>query len=259
MPPDDEVVPSGPAPATESKDVRSPDAPKDPFEGVPALTTFVAESADDKTAALKLVADSIAQQRQMAGRILTTHPLNVAVFGAVLALVARLIYNWRRKSKKFPSNWGWDEKLTIGIEDLTIIFTTLSGLIMTYLATVRLVTRGYIAHAEELKWEWLNDDTVIITKFGDDVIAVVVLGWEKGEKGTRRKKSGRGIIRAWTVRYKYRHKGVGRALLEETVKLVGERGGDGIEFAEDHASKPLSSSLMGWESGVDEMQIRCAF
>ena len=107
---------------------------------------------------------------------------------------------------------------------------------MVALATVRYVTRDYIFHAEELKWEWLGDDSVLVTKYGNDVIGTVVLGWEKGEKGTRRKKSGKGIIRGWTVRLKYRHKGVGRALLEEAVKLVNERGGDGIEFAEDHAS-----------------------
>lgn len=118
-----------------------------------------------------------------------------------------------------------------------MVFTTVAGVAVSFLAAVQYLTRGYLFHAEKLKWEWLGEDTVIVTKFGDEVIGAVVLGWEKGEKGTRRKKSGRGIVRAWTVRLKYRHKGVGQALLEETVKVVGERGGDGIEFAEDHASK----------------------
>ena len=120
--------------------------------------------------------------------------------------------------------------------DFAILLTTFGGVFMAALATVRYVTRGYIFHAEELKWEWLGDDSVLVTKFGDEVIGTVVLGWEKGEKGTRRKKSGKGIVRGWTVRLKYRHKGVGRVLLEEAVKLVNEKGGDGIEFAEDHAS-----------------------
>lgn len=123
-----------------------------------------------------------------------------------------------------------------------MLFTTFSGVVISFLAAIQFITRGYIFHAERLKWEWLGEDTVLVTKFGDEVIGAVVLGWEKGEKGTRRKKSGRGIVRAWTVRLKYRHKGVGRALLEETVKLAGERGGDGIEFAEDHASKSICFS-----------------
>jgi len=122
------------------------------------------------------------------------------------------------------------------VGDLALLFTTFGGVFMVALAMVRYITREYIFHAEGLKWDWLGDDSVLVTKFGDEVIGTVVLGWEKGEKGTRRKKSGKGIVRGWSVRLKYRHKGIGRALLEEAVKLVNEKGGDGIEFAEDHAS-----------------------
>jgi len=46
------------------------------------------------------------------------------------------------------------------------------------------------------------------------------------------------VIRAWTVRQKYRRKEVGSALLEDAVKLGRARGwtADGVEFAEDHAN-----------------------
>ena len=44
-------------------------------------------------------------------------------------------------------------------------------------------------------------------------------------------------MRGWTVKLKYRGKGVGKGLLEEAVKVAGERGADGIVFAADHASK----------------------
>jgi len=63
------------------------------FAGVPPLKTYVADSDADKIAALKLVADSIAQQRQAASRVLVSHPLNVAVFGIVLAIVGRWLYH----------------------------------------------------------------------------------------------------------------------------------------------------------------------
>lgn len=88
MPPDDEVVPAPEQPSQQSGDAPS----TDPLDGVPPLTTYVAESAEDKVAALKLVTDSIAQQRQMASRILISHPLNIAVFGAILALAAQWFY-----------------------------------------------------------------------------------------------------------------------------------------------------------------------
>ena len=64
----------------------------DPLVDVPPLTTYVADSDSDKIAALKLVADSIAQQRQAASRVLVSHPLNVAVFGIVLAVVGKWLY-----------------------------------------------------------------------------------------------------------------------------------------------------------------------
>lgn len=39
------------------------------------------------------------------------------------------------------------------------------------------------------------------------------------------------------MKLKYRGKGVGEGLLEEAVKVAGEKGADGILFAGDHASK----------------------
>jgi GNAT superfamily N-acetyltransferase len=39
------------------------------------------------------------------------------------------------------------------------------------------------------------------------------------------------------VRLKYRGKGVGEGLLEEAVKVAGERGADGVVFERDHASE----------------------
>jgi len=87
---------AAPPPAT------SPAAPAaapaaDPLAGVPALTTAVAEAADDRVAALKLVADSVAQQRQAASRILLSHPVNVGAFGVVLAVVAQVLLAWKRE------------------------------------------------------------------------------------------------------------------------------------------------------------------
>ena len=99
------------------------------------------------------------------------------------------------------------------------------------------MTAPYLAQAENLGgWNWLGDDTVLVTKFGDAIIGAVVLGWEGGAEKTRsrKKKGGKGVIRAWTVRLQYRGKGEGVALLDEAVKLVHQKGGEGIIFDEDN-------------------------
>jgi len=195
---------------------RQDEARIDPLAGVPELVTFVAEYELDRYDGLKLVADSVAQQRQVASRALISHPVNLAVFVAVLAAAVSQLY-------KTPA-------------DLPLVLTTFGGLSMVGLVAVRYLTGRYIFLAESINWEWLGDDTLLITKFGDQVIGALVLAWVSAE-GKRRRKGGRGSIRAWTVKLKYRGKGVGTALLEEAAKLTGERGGECIEFAEDHARR----------------------
>ncbi|KAF2103529.1 hypothetical protein NA57DRAFT_64025 [Rhizodiscina lignyota] len=192
-------------------------APADPLAGIPELTTYTAEFEDDKVAGLKLVADSVAQQRQTASRILIFHPLCLALFSVVLAIVTQWIYKTR--------------------SDLARVITTWAGLIMAYLLLVRFLTKDYLIYAEDINWDWLDDDRILVTKFGEEIIGALVLGWVAGDgRGSRRKRVGRGLIRAWTVRLRYRGKGVGTGLLEEAVGIVNEKGGDGIDFAEEHAN-----------------------
>jgi GNAT superfamily N-acetyltransferase len=89
-------------------------------------------------------------------------------------------------------------------------------------------------------WDWLGDDRMVVVKWGEEVIGALVLGWADGEAAKKkqgRRKRGKAIVRAWTVRLKYRGKGVGEGLLEEAVKVAGERGADGVVFERDHASE----------------------
>ena len=226
----------------------------DPLAGVPPLSNTLATSSDDKLAALKLVADSVAQQRQFASRVLIFHPLNLAVFGAVLAIITQLILKYKSSG---DSHWFGADGALVG--------TTLAGVAMAALVSVRAITGKYLEEAEALKWDFVggtpteetNGDVmhtpshtrhrssgggsnmrdVLVSKFGDEVIGALVLEWIVGEGKGRRKKVGRGSIRAWTVKLKYRGKGVGTALLEQAVTLVEEKGGDSIEFNEEHASE----------------------
>lgn len=84
---------------------------------------------------------------------------------------------------------------------------------------------------------------MLVTRFGEEVIGVCLVEWVSGETGSgraKRKRAWRGEIRAWTVRLKYRGKGVGSALLEVAVGEARRKGAAGLEFAEGHASEFFS-------------------
>ncbi|SMY28010.1 unnamed protein product [Zymoseptoria tritici ST99CH_1A5] len=191
--------------------------PHDPLDGVPELTSYLTTDDAERTEGLKLVADSVAQQRQLANQTLLYNPANLAVMIAILSFAGR--YVWRRYH-----------------HDYYILGMTVIGLIMAGMAGARFATQGYLFAAEEINWEWVGDSDVLVTKFGEEVIAAVVIEWVSGESRQKRKKAWRGLIRAWTVRLKYRGKGVGSALLEEAVGEAKRKGAEGLEFAEDHAN-----------------------
>lgn len=191
---------------------------EDPMAGVPELKTYIAEEEEEQVAALKLVADSVAQQRQAANSALIFHPLNLAIAVAVISLVARNVYEWKK--------------------DAIIAGSTCSGIIMIGLALCRYATQGYLHRAETINWQWLGDSaTIFITKFGDEIMGTVIVDWVPEDSRNRRKKAWRGEIKGWAVRLKYRGKGVGSALLDDAVKEFRKKGADTIEFSEDHASK----------------------
>jgi len=191
------------------------------LDELPPLSTYTAESEEDRVDGLRLVADSVAQQRQTASKMLIFHPINVAVFILVVAVAAQRMYT--------------------DTDSLYLIGTTVGGMTMAFLVAVRWATGQYLALAEDINWEWLGEDKLIVVKWGEEIIGSLVLGWAdsdaaKKPRGGRRRR-GKAVVRAWTVRVKYRGKGVGEGLLEEAVKVAGERGADGILFDRDHASE----------------------
>lgn len=136
-------------------------------------------------------------------------------------------------------------------EDLGKAATTIVGLTMIMLALVRMLGAGYLAAAESLNWDFLRkgrdesdteEDLLIGSIYGTDMIGALVLRIEGSKKrgGGGRVKSGtgKGVIRAWTTRYRYRNKGVGTGLLEEAVRISREKAGRDVEvgFAVDHAN-----------------------
>ena len=205
------------APADSAADIVEPGTQEDPLAGVPELKSYITTDDHEKVDALKLVADSVAQMRQTANHTLIFHPLNMAIAIAVISLIARYMY---------------DAKY-----DISLVGTTCAGIIMTMLALCRYATQNYLYAAEDINWAWLGDADILITKFGEEVIGTLVLDWVSGESRQKRKKAWKGEIRAWTVRLRYRRKGVGTALLEDAVKELRKKGAESIEFADDHASK----------------------
>ena len=188
-------------------------------EEIPQLSTYLAEEEDDRVDGLRLVADSVAQQRQMSSRILVFHPITLAVYFATIAIAAQYTMKW--------------------YSDRTMLLTTLGGITMTFLIFIRWMTGPYIGLAEDIDADWLGQDRQIVVKWGEEIIGALVLGWADNDAAKKRgrRKRGKAVIRAWTVRLKYRGKGIGESLLEEAVKVAGERGADGIVFDGHHASK----------------------
>ncbi|KAJ8118380.1 hypothetical protein OPT61_g637 [Boeremia exigua] len=199
-----------------SREASAPIPP--PTNELPQLSTYTAQSEDDRIDGLNLIADSVAQQRQVASKMMIFHPINLAALGLVLAVVAQYMLRMHG--------------------DYFVFGTTAGGIAMAFLILVRWLTGGYIGLAEEIGSEWLGDDRVIVAKWGEDVIGALVLGWADGDAAKKRgrRRRGKAIVRGWTVKLKYRGKGVGEGLLEEAVKVAGEKGADGILFAGDHAN-----------------------
>ncbi|KAG8167222.1 hypothetical protein KVR01_002911 [Diaporthe batatas] len=211
--------------------------PQANLEDIPPLSLDVLTTRNDKVEALKLVADSIAQQRQRASLGLVFHPLLLSGLVASLALTYQVA--WARKPQ--PQR------------DLGVALALFSGVVMAYLLAIRYATSGYIQIAESLGWDWLvspdtaDEDVVIGTRFGSELIGALFLRLEptSGHRGKRRgtqtMRGGKGVIRAWTTKLRYRGKGVGADMLQEAVRVTRERCGRDAEvgFAAEHANSQM--------------------
>ncbi|EAW13435.1 acetyltransferase, GNAT family [Aspergillus clavatus NRRL 1] len=245
----------------------------------PTLHTTLTTDQNDLIAALRLLSDSVAQQRQLAARALLANPLALAPLLALLAAAYKLTYH-------APA-------------DLPLFLTTAAGCVAVFLTAVRWVCAGYIEEAERVgTWRWLRQqhqqqqqhpaqdknrstskskskntshrkvrlqsedaDTdgdedaqvVLITRFGERIIGALVLCGQ-----TQHASGGgevRGVIRGWTVERRYRGFGVGRELLEAAVGVCREREWTGPEFDAAHAN--AKRVVPGWlDRGFEERERR---
>ncbi|KAK8090890.1 hypothetical protein PG994_000395 [Apiospora phragmitis] len=207
-------------------------------DDLPPLEIGVLKDETDQVDALNLVADSIAQQRQLASFYAVFHPYLLAVLAAALGLAFQ--FSWRAR------------------RDLGMTLMLHSAVLMTYLLGIRYFTGRYIAVAEALTWDWMvspdtgDQDTIIGVRYGKTLIGALVLRLESpaavlAAAGTKRRtrasalKGGKGVIRAWTVMLRYRGKGVGSDLLHEAVKVTREKCGKdaAVGFAKEHANSTM--------------------
>jgi hypothetical protein len=200
-----------------------------PLDEIPPLTTTALTTEADKVAALRLIADSIAQQRQLASRAILFHPLIIAAYIGILAIASQVLY----KSST----------------DIGLLLTTGAGITMMVLVAVRGITRGYVDFAESLNWNWAKnedgeEDIIIGSRYGENIIGTAVLRLERNGHGSGKKKTknsktgGKGLVRAWTTKLRYRGTGIGTELLEEAVRITREKLGSSAEigFAVEHAN-----------------------
>ncbi|KAH6607564.1 gcn5-related n-acetyltransferase gnat domain-containing [Trichoderma cornu-damae] len=252
-------VPPSPSPLSSSASFAGADADAaiDPLDNVPPLSLEPLLAYDDKVAGLNLIADSIAQMKQRAARSMVFHPLCMSLLFVAWAGVYRWAY--------VPSS---------GDPSLALLLSC--GVTMTYLTAIRYLTDGYVNLAENLRWSWLEGsgsiqgDLVIGARYGGALIGVLILRLEprfsaaSSAGGKRRNRSrsvsfrgGKGVIRAWTTRLRYRGKGIGRDLLDGAIRIVKDRCGKDAEigFAQEHAnSTMLLPAVFNWAFRRDEIR-----
>lgn len=213
----------------------------DPLDDIPPLSLEPLLTYDDKVAGLNLIADSIAQMKQRAARSLVFHPLCLTLLFTAWAGVSRWAY--------VPSS---------GDPSLALLLSC--GIAMIYLTAIRYSTNGYAKLAEDMRWSWLEGsesiegDLVIGARYGGALIGALILRLEprfspvSSIGGRRRNRSrsvsfrgGKGVIRAWTTRLRYRGKGIGRDLLDGAIRIVKDRCGKDAEvgFAQEHANSNM--------------------
>ncbi|KAF4451510.1 gnat family [Fusarium austroafricanum] len=188
----------------------------------PPLAIEILTNPKEKKDALKLVVDSVAQQRQTASRAIIFHPIALAVFSAVLAVA------------HFGAKIG---------QDISMMLIIYPAIVLTYLVAVRWFTSSYIRIAEETDWlGWMKkddvEDTIVGARFGKEIIAAVFLQLGKSEKTA--------LIRAWSTRARYRRRGLGGDVLRESIKIAKQKLGKDctIEFAPDHANSEMPLPLI---------------
>ena len=196
---------------------------------LPTLTTSIAPSSavNERSEALRLIGDSVAQQRQRAAKALVLHPYSVTT----LVLLTGILARWCT---------------------LQALFAISTSLIVVVLAAMYWVTRDYAACAAKIDSNWLegplkalgdngnaisngmkkafkcDEPIVVVSRWCEEIIGALVLRVTKRDR--------KGYLRAWTVDSSHRGKGVGSGLLQEGVRVAWGKGARAMELEAGHAN-----------------------
>ncbi|KAH8705123.1 hypothetical protein BGW36DRAFT_285046 [Talaromyces proteolyticus] len=229
----------------------------------PATWTYQASTNDDQSEALKLIADSIVEQRSIAIRGILLHPAVLAMASLLTLLLLRSAYHEPHKNGPVAGIIG-------------------TFAVMVALIAIHHTTKAYLTWASAVEDPaWLQDglyrrsqynngsaggskqhihhgsipaeDEIIIATHQGSIVGVLVLRTARtnalssgapsanGMRALRHRhsnssSSGRltGVIRAWTVHPSHRHRGFGSSLLESAVSICRLRRLDGPIFADEH-------------------------
>jgi hypothetical protein len=253
--------------------------------------TRIANTASEHIAALRLVADSVAQQQQLAALAILLNPFFWAL---IVPVVAAIQYSAYKGHVNLP----------------TLAFITVAVL-TAFVSLMKRSVSGYLDAAEKVgTWRWLygleeattkkarghdplhltmeecncrhvrprkgpqKRDLVLVARLdqSDEIIGTIVLriipithfskpGSQSNSSEKRCRKilallpNCKAIIRAWTVKRGHRGAGIGAWMLKDAILLSLKYGWMGPEFAEDHANsaRVLPQRLNGW---LDEMVAR---
>ncbi|CAI4210735.1 unnamed protein product [Parascedosporium putredinis] len=206
----------------------------DKINAVPALkTSTVLADEDEKTDALQLVAESVAERRAEAATALAAHPACVA--GLVVSVVVTYHYH----------------HLTRG--NLSVAVAACSLLLATYLAAAYYLSAGYSHLAQEVIPNWIASgdcrrDMVLAARKDNVIVAALVLTLEPSFTQMSRRRGrhaslrgGRCVIKAWTTAKAHRGQGIGAELLAKAVRVSRDKCGRdaAIGFAKEHAHSTM--------------------
>ena len=165
---------------------------------LPQLVLTAAPSPAEKVAALQLIANSIAQQRQTLNRAIMLHPYFLAPAFALLAVLYR------------------------STPDLPTLVVLAAGITMALFSILSRYTSDYLTRAEDVgsaagRAEFVDapDRITVVARWGERVIGAVVVavGDQKAE------------VWGWAVELRYRGKGLGRDLVRSLLLCCEGEGG----------------------------------
>ena len=220
-----------PSPLSISASISQPPSYQVPEpEPLPKHVTSVAgpDKINEREAALRLIADSVAEQRQLTAKAAVLHPYSVTVIVLLASILARYC-------------------------SLQVLFELSTSLIVITLGVLYWATREYTYLAAGINRSWLeaphtksatdnanghcgspkkagkcDDPIVIVSKIGTAIIGALVVRVVKKER--------KGYVRAWTVDPTQRGKGIGCGLLEEGVRVAWGKGARVMDFEASHAN-----------------------